>query len=273
MTADDSPLRPLPIRPRPVTGESPSSYLRRLARANHLRPAYLRRYLRQQGNPDTIRLDWLAVLAGRSPDALRLALTGHRNGPWQHVRQADKPQLFAAIRRDSRDNGLSIRALADRHGVHRRTIRQALNSPWPAARKTPLRGSRLDPFKSTIDAMLSAPQPAGKPALTARHIHARLVNEYGMTGVSYSTVSSYVAGRLPLRQLITPAFRSPGSAARQAIMQMEEVLEAMRPGMAARVQPHLEALELAIRQSLDDTGAEARHAPPEQASEWARGQA
>jgi hypothetical protein len=37
--------RPLPFRTTPVTGENTSSYVRRLARANHLRPAYLRRYL------------------------------------------------------------------------------------------------------------------------------------------------------------------------------------------------------------------------------------
>ena len=35
-------------------------------------------------------------------------------------------EQFAAIRHDHRVEGLSIRALADRHGVHRRTVRQAL---------------------------------------------------------------------------------------------------------------------------------------------------
>jgi hypothetical protein len=38
------------------------------------------------------------------------------------------------------------------------------------------------------------------------------------------------------------------------------------------VQPHLDALELAIRQALDDTGADARHSPREPASTWGRGQ-
>ena len=32
---------PLPIRPRPAAGEPVSSYIRRLATANHLRPSYL----------------------------------------------------------------------------------------------------------------------------------------------------------------------------------------------------------------------------------------
>lgn len=40
-TADSGLPRPLPIRPRSVAGESPVSYIRRLANANHLRPGYL----------------------------------------------------------------------------------------------------------------------------------------------------------------------------------------------------------------------------------------
>ena len=37
-----------------------------------------------------------------------------------------KVELFAQIRRDARVEGMSIRALARKHGVHRRTVRQAL---------------------------------------------------------------------------------------------------------------------------------------------------
>jgi len=35
-------------------------------------------------------------------------------------------ELFEQIRRDRDREGLSIRALAERHGVHRRAVRQAL---------------------------------------------------------------------------------------------------------------------------------------------------
>ena len=49
-------------------------------------------------------------------------------------------EQFAAIRRDHRVDGLSIRALADKHGVHRRTVRQALESAVPPPRKTPAAG-------------------------------------------------------------------------------------------------------------------------------------
>ncbi len=131
--------RPLPLRPRPVTGEGAASYIRRLARANHLRPGYLRRYLRDPRQEGTIRLHWLASLSGQPLQVLENALTGpsSRHRPARHPRQADKPGLFAVIRQGARDKGLSIRALADRHDVHRRTVRQALDSPEPPPRKKP----------------------------------------------------------------------------------------------------------------------------------------
>lgn len=44
-------------------------------------------------------------------------------------------ELFAAIRGDARVEGLSIREFARRHGVHRRTVRQALASATPPPRK------------------------------------------------------------------------------------------------------------------------------------------
>lgn len=64
-------------------------------------------------------------------------------------------ELFARIRRDARIEGLSIRELARRHSVHRRTVRQALESAEPPERKT-RRGvsRRLEPFKAAIDQML-----------------------------------------------------------------------------------------------------------------------
>lgn len=64
-------------------------------------------------------------------------------------------ELFEAIRRDHRRDQLSIRALADRHEVHRRTVRQALDNAVPPERKTPERSApKLDPAKALIDAML-----------------------------------------------------------------------------------------------------------------------
>jgi len=57
-----------------------------------------------------------------------------------------KVELFEAIRRDHAAGGMSIRGLADRHGVHRRTVRQALVSAVLPERKMPTRSAlALDP--------------------------------------------------------------------------------------------------------------------------------
>ena len=106
-------------------------------------------------------------------------------------------ELFARIRRDARVEDLSVRALAARHGVHRRTVRQALESAAPPERK-PRQGVswRLEPLKAAIDAMLvedtTAPR---KQRHTARRILARLIEEHGAQELSYSTVRDYVRVR------------------------------------------------------------------------------
>jgi transposase len=106
-------------------------------------------------------------------------------------------ELFAQIRRDARVEGPSVRALAVRHGVHRRTVRQALDSAAPPERKQRQGVSwRLEPFKDAIDAMLiedtTAPR---KQRHTARRILARLIEEHSAQELSYSTVRDYVRVR------------------------------------------------------------------------------
>ncbi len=107
-------------------------------------------------------------------------------------------ELFEAIRRDHRRDELSIRELADRHRVHRRTVRQALESAVPPVRKQRVFvAPTLDPVKPVIDGMLREDLDAPrKQRHTARRVLARLVDEHGVT-VSYSTVRDYVAKRRP----------------------------------------------------------------------------
>jgi len=108
-------------------------------------------------------------------------------------------ELFEAIRRDHRREELSIRQLAERHRVHRRTVRQALASAVPPPRKTRVFAAPvLDPVKPLIDAMLRQDLDAPKKQRhTARRILARLVDEHQVTAISYPTVRDYVARRRP----------------------------------------------------------------------------
>lgn len=110
----------------------------------------------------------------------------------------DRVEQFAAIRRDARVEGLSIRELATKYRVHRRTVRQALANAVPPPRKTPARSSpKLDPFKAAIDAMLWADTTAPrKQRHTARRILHRLIEEHHVgEELSYSTVRDYVRVR------------------------------------------------------------------------------
>jgi transposase len=106
-------------------------------------------------------------------------------------------ELFEQIRRDHQRDGLSIHELSRRHGVHRRTVRRALESPFPPARKTPVRRApKLDPPKPLIDAMLRADLDAPrKQRHTARRVLARLVDEHGYAELTYPSVRDYVARR------------------------------------------------------------------------------
>src|SRR5439155_17944811 len=87
-------------------------------------------------------------------------------------------EQFERIRRDRDREGLSIRALAERHGVHRRAVRQALMSPLPPVKRAPVGrpAPKLGAYRAVIDEWLMADRDAPrKQRHTARRVWQRLV--------------------------------------------------------------------------------------------------
>jgi transposase len=106
-------------------------------------------------------------------------------------------EQFEEIRRDRDREGLSIRGLAARHGVHRRTVKQALLSPVPPVKRSPVGrpAPKLGPYRAVIDSWLEADRVAPrKQRHTAKRIHRRLVDELG-ADVAETTVRQYVRAR------------------------------------------------------------------------------
>ena len=106
-------------------------------------------------------------------------------------------ELFEQIRRDHDREGLSKRALAAKHGVHRRAVRQALASPVPPLKRPPVSrpAPKLGAYRALIDAWLLADRDAPrKQRHTARRVWQRLVEEHGAV-VSERQVSRYVRER------------------------------------------------------------------------------
>ena len=117
-----------------------------------------------------------------------------------------KVELFEEIRKASagRDSP-SIRELSRTFGVHRRMVRQALESAVPPQRKvTPRKAPSLGPWKSTIDTWLAEDELAPKKQRhTARRIFQRLVEEHD-ADVSESSVRRYVGSVKKIRALSLP---------------------------------------------------------------------
>ena len=126
-------------------------------------------------------------------------------------------EQFEQIRRDREREGLSIRDLARRHGVHRRTVRQALASPLPPPRKQPVGrpAPKLGPYRLLIDGWLIADrEEPRKQRHTARRVWQRLIDEHGVE-VSERQVCRYVRVRRrelgdPVDEVFVPQVHEPG---------------------------------------------------------------
>ena len=64
-------------------------------------------------------------------------------------------ERWAEIRRMHRVERLSIRAISQRTGLHRKTIRRALAADVPPRYSRAVAGSKLDPFKDWICGQLA----------------------------------------------------------------------------------------------------------------------
>lgn len=129
-------------------------------------------------------------------------------------------ELFEQIRRDRRVEKLSIRELADKHHVHRRTVREALASAIPPPRKAYPRRQRpaIDAYVEIIDDWLVKDQEVPrKQRHTARRVWQRLVAEHGAS-LAEVTVSRHVARRrvelgLGRVEVAVPQAHEPGAEA------------------------------------------------------------
>jgi hypothetical protein len=122
-------------------------------------------------------------------------------------------EQFEAIRRDSRDRGMSIGAIAERHGVHRRTVPQALADATPPPRRVPERlAPATGPYVDLVRQWLLEDQAAPrKQRHTARPIWQRLTEEEEVR-IGESTVRNL---RHPhrARNQVLPSERPPTAAA------------------------------------------------------------
>ena len=194
------------MRVRPAAGETIESYIRRLARANHLRPSLLQVYVRNPGAPaGAIRMRRLAAVSGSTVTALTRALTGlpaarvqHRAPPPGESQADRKARLFGIILDDAA-GGMSIRQIATRHHVHRRMVRQALAAPLgPPPRKRAARPAQVTgPIRGILDELASESR-------TIWEIWTIVTDEHD-SDASYAAIREYIqARRLRQAGLLTP---------------------------------------------------------------------
>jgi transposase len=106
----------------------------------------------------------------------------------------NKVELFEEIRREYEFGVGTIAGVAQQFGVHRRTVRQAIQSALPPPRKVSQRKCpKLDGVRAFMDDILQADQQVPrKQRPTARRIYLRLREELPAQAIAERTVRQYV---------------------------------------------------------------------------------
>jgi transposase len=108
-------------------------------------------------------------------------------------------ELFEHLRREHEFGVGTVKGVARKFGVHRRMVRQALESALPPVRGyKPRAKPALAPVTGFIDAILAADLKAPrKQRHTAKRIHRRILSELPGHAVAESTIRKYVRERRP----------------------------------------------------------------------------